>query len=79
MARDFYAEAERIAQGLHAEGLVNEAESLRGAIASGAIATEILMGIRWHLQGIERAKGVRDEATMRMVRELLAELDQVLS
>ena len=79
MARDFYAETEHVAQALLAEGLVDEAESLRGAVAAGATATEILMRVRWHLRGIERANRVRDNATTRIVRELLAELDKVLS
>jgi hypothetical protein len=78
MIRDFYAEAAHVAQALLIEGLADEAESLRGAVASGATATEILMGIRWHLRGIERANRVRDKATTRMVRELLAELEKAL-
>ncbi len=79
MARDFYAEAEQIADGLASEGLVGEADGLRSVIASGATATEILMGVRWHLQNIDRANKTTNLDIKRKVRDLIAELNKVLS
>ena len=79
MARDFYAEAEEIAAALVADGLVDEAGSLRNVIASGATATEILMGMRWHLRNVDRANKTTNRDLERRVRELIAELDKVLS
>jgi hypothetical protein len=79
MARDFYAEAERIADDLTSEGLVAEADDLRNVIVTGSTATEILMGVRWHLQNIDRTNKTANVSTKRKIRELLAELNQVLA
>ncbi len=79
MALDFYAEEEGVAEGLAAEVLVDEAEGLRGLIASGPTATEILMGMRWHLQDIDRANKTARQDTKRKIRELLVELNNALS
>jgi hypothetical protein len=79
MARDFYDDAEQIAADLTAEGLVAEANGLRSVIASGATASEILMGVRWQLQNIDRANKTATLGTKRKVRELIAELNKVLA
>ena len=79
MARDFYAETEQVIDALATEGLKEEADGLRNVMAGGATATEILMGVRWHLQNIDRSNRTVNLGTKRKVRELIAELNQVLS
>jgi hypothetical protein len=78
MSTDYYAEAEAIARALASRGLDTEAALLREAIASGSTATEILMGLRWRLQGFVGAGCLPDEVTAKRARKLLAELDKEL-
>ena len=79
MPIDYYAETTRIIDALASEGLSAEGRPLRDVMRDGSTATEILMGVRWHLQEIARANTIISLNTMRAVRELIAELDKVLS
>jgi hypothetical protein len=79
MAIDYYAEADQIIRALTAEGFTADANSLRDAIKGGSIGTEILMGVRWHLKQIFSANKITNLTTKRKIRELVAELDRVLS
>jgi hypothetical protein len=74
MAADLYREAENTAVALDGEGLLDEARSIREAIAAGSTATEILMAVRWHLRTISP----RGSATAAQVRALIAAIDDVL-
>ena len=79
MAIDYYEEARTIINSLEREGLRSEADAVREVMAAGATATEILMGVRWQLQQIERANKTANVVTKRRIRELLQELNKVLS
>jgi hypothetical protein len=79
MATDYYAVTNEIIVALEAEGLTSEATALRDVMEAGSTATEILMGIRWHLQKIDGANRTTNITTKRQIRELITELDRVLS
>lgn len=49
MARDYYTDAEQLAQQLSEQGLADWSRQLRDVVAAGATPTEILMGVRWVL------------------------------
>jgi hypothetical protein len=79
MAVDYYGEAQQIVSALKSEGLCSEAEAVRAVLEAGSTATEILMGVRWHLQQILRANQTTDLTTKLRIRRLVEELDKVLS
>jgi hypothetical protein len=79
MAIDYYAEAREIIDALRSEDLVSEAEDLREVMEAGATATEILMGVRWHLEQIDRANKTSNVVTKRKIRNLVQELNRVLA
>jgi len=79
MATDYYAATTEIIDALVAEGLVSEATALRDVMEAGSTSTEILMGIRWHLQKIDGSNATANINTKRQIRDLIAALDHVLS
>jgi hypothetical protein len=79
MAIDYYADARQIIDALVAEGLASQASGLLEVIAAGATSTEILMGVRWQLEQIDRAHKSTNPGTRSKIRELIAELNAALS
>jgi hypothetical protein len=79
MAIDYYAEADQIINALNDEGRRAEADTLRDLIAAGSTATEIFMAIRWQLKQIDSANRITNLTTKAKIRDLVAELDRMLS
>jgi hypothetical protein len=79
MSIDYYAQTRQIIDALAAEGLSSDGDALRDAIAAGSTGTEILMAVRWHLQQVDRSNKTSNVVTKRMIRELLDQLESLLS
>jgi len=79
MAADYYADAIEISAALAAEGRSRDAEAIRATVNDGSTATEILMGIRWHLRKLVDQKIVLRRETAERVTRLLTQLDIELS
>jgi hypothetical protein len=78
MNRDYYAEAEAIADALVREGFPSDAQALRDALLAGATSSEILGGIRYVLRRFDRANKTANLVTKRQIRSLLDGLNEVL-
>jgi hypothetical protein len=74
MPSDYYLEAGHIIDALVSEGMEWEATKLRDVIMAGSTSTEILMGMRWHLQEIDRANASKNAETKRRIKDLLGKL-----
>jgi hypothetical protein len=72
---DYYSEARRIAGLLRTEGLAAEAAEIENTIDGGATASEILMGIRFHL---ENASPRASATTSRQIASLVEEVSRAL-
>lgn len=79
MSFDYYLEAGHIIDALASEGMEWEATKLRDVITAGATSAEILMGMRWHLQEIDRANASKNAETKRRIKDLLGRLKTVVS
>ncbi len=79
MAIDYYANARRIIECLKAAGRKVDADSLIEVMAAGSTATEILMGLRWHLKRIDADGQPADLDCKQQIRTLISQLDKVLS
>lgn len=79
MSSDYYLEAGHIIDALVSEGMEWEATKLRDVITAGATSTEILMGMRWHLQEIDRANASKSVETTRRIKDLLGKLKATVS
>ena len=79
MSVDYYLEAGHIIDALMSEGMEWEATKLRDVITAGATSTEILMGMRWHLQEIDRASASKNAETKRRIKDLLGKLKTAVS
>jgi hypothetical protein len=79
MAIDYYEEARQIITALKSEGLLAEADAVREVMEAGVTATEILMGVRWQLKQIDGANKTANVVTKRKIRDLVEELNKVLS
>lgn len=73
---DYYSEARRIAGLLRAEGLAAEAQAIEETIDGGSTASEILMGIRFHL---EKAMRRASQTTSRQISTLITEVSKALA
>jgi hypothetical protein len=79
MSFDYYAEVRAIIDVLSKDGFTADASALREAIEAGSTANEILMAVRWHLQQFEDGNKPVNLGTKRRIRELIKELNKVLS
>jgi hypothetical protein len=79
MGYDYYAEAASLAGRLDAEHRNDWAERLRAAIAEGSTATEILMGLRRHLQRLRDSGVTLSDGSKYHLDELLRELQRALA
>lgn len=77
MVSDPYDEARRIAQTLRSKGLTDWSSKIDDAIAGGATATEILMGLRWLMRELLQ-QGELSEDLRLQVNELTLALDALL-
>jgi len=73
---DYYSEARRIAGLLRTEGLDADAANIEDTIEGGSTASEILMGIRFHL---ERAMHRASQTTSRQIVLLINEVNKALN
>lgn len=78
MAPDYYADARSIAVALFERGEFGWSEKIEDAITGGSTATEILMRIRFCLLQLLDS-GVANQDEDRAARQLVAQLDQVLT
>lgn len=79
MAKLFYPEARDISLSLAGQGLTDDAKALLTIIDGAATGTELLMGLRWHLDRIGSAPGLLDIETLRRIRQLHDEIDACLN
>lgn len=76
MAYDYYKAARELAAAIESEGMRAQAESIREVIAAGMTSTEILMGLRWNLEKMDKA-GISDVTGARL-QELLSRINAAL-
>ncbi|MDR3324342.1 MAG: hypothetical protein LBS89_09095 [Zoogloeaceae bacterium] len=74
---DYYAEAEELAALLEQEGLPDDAKNIRDAIKFRFTATEILMGIKWHLHRFV-SLGQGSEETREYAKKLILKIEKAL-
>jgi len=79
MGSDYYGDAMEIAEALASEGRAPEAEAIRTTVSQGSTATEILMGVRWHLRNLIEDRAILRRETADRVSRLLTQLDAELS
>jgi hypothetical protein len=77
-AYDHFAEANRIADSIEAEGFAEQAGQVRHAIAMGRSGTELFMQLRFYLAPL--AGDVRvDPATRQQISTLVGNINEALS
>ncbi len=74
---DHYEVARRIAASLQSEGFSEASQSLLDAMACGSTGTEIVMALRWNLEQLLKADGLRDDTRI-LMKELRDELNKQL-
>ena len=72
---DYYSEARRLGELLKSEGLLAESAKIDEVIEQGATGTEIMMGIRFHL---EQAVPKASPATRAEIGALLSTITSAL-
>jgi hypothetical protein len=68
-----------IIHNLQAEGYVEWADKLSGAIEGGATGTEISMALRWNLQQIRQTCADLTDETKRLVDNMITSLSRRLA
>lgn len=80
-AFDFFQHAREVAAGLRAEGHAEIAEQIIFSMEAGSTGTEILMALRWHVEGFLQKKPLLSarmaDQTERLIRQLNKSLDPV--
>lgn len=79
MARDYYADAQAVAEQLWCDGLSATANLIHDAIEKGYTATEILMGVRWQLAQVDLSDQRLRSDTRVAVMSLVKALDEALA
>ena len=78
MARDYYADADELAERLIERGHGDWSERIESAIKNGSTSTEILMALRWQLAQLIDADLGLDDDTLDLARSLHADIDAAL-
>lgn len=79
MPRDYYNDAEEVAERLRAQGDAVWGDKLTRAIEEGFTSTEILMALRYHLDDLLRNGPVLDADTESLAVSLRSDIDAALS
>lgn len=75
---DYYLTARKIATELSQTGYSDWGARIINAIEAGSTATEILMGVRWHLDQFRELKFPISPVLESKISSLLVELDNLL-
>ena len=78
MTRDIYYDAKQLAAKLENKGLKSEARSINEVISAGATGTEIMMGLRFHLQMILKKRILRSSELRNQIEDLAEAINAVL-